>query len=204
MLTGRALGQALEAALRVAKISRSELISHFNVSHTTVSVWVNTGKIPDAKAAKLKDFFEGLVPDDHWEPSSEIEELVPPPDSLPNDTSMETLKGRALGRALEAAMRAKRLSRREFAHKLEVSPTTVHVWEKGKIPQRRLLQLMEFFSDVVGKRHWGLDVIDEYEPCLNGLVKLLQKGLREGRLNNSDIHALSSMASHLATRKTVA
>ncbi len=62
-----------------------------------------------------------------------------------------------LGAAIEAARKAKGITKKALAERFGVKPPSVQDWVKnGTIEQQRLLELIEFFSDVVGPEHWGL------------------------------------------------
>lgn len=128
-LSGRALGDALRAAMRAKDVTWTAVARYFNVSDATFTNWVDAGKINKPTMFKLREFFDGAVPGDHWE--------------VPHQES-------------QAAMRSGALS----------------VTDQN-------LSLSEFISQV-------------------------SSDFKAGLIDECDIIVLASMASHLATRKTVA
>ena len=67
------------------------------------------------------------------------------------------LTGQALGAAIEAARKKKKVTKKAMADAFGVSPPAVQDWvTRGTIDKARLQALWEYFSDVVGPEHWGL------------------------------------------------
>lgn len=68
------------------------------------------------------------------------------------------LTGQALGAAIEKALAAKGLSKTDAARRYGVRNASVTGWIKtGRIATDKLLDIMDFCSDVLGPEHWGLD-----------------------------------------------
>ncbi|MFU6863581.1 MULTISPECIES: S24 family peptidase [Pseudomonas aeruginosa group] len=67
------------------------------------------------------------------------------------------LTGPQLGAAIEAARLAKNMSKKALAEQFGVKPPSVQGWiNTGRIDKAKLIELISFFSDVVGAEHWGL------------------------------------------------
>lgn len=67
------------------------------------------------------------------------------------------LAGQALGKAIEAAIKAKGVRKTKLAEIAGVAPSSVTGWIKsGRIDRDNLLLVMAYFADVVGPEHWGL------------------------------------------------
>ncbi|MCO7513739.1 phage repressor protein [Pseudomonas guariconensis] len=67
------------------------------------------------------------------------------------------LTGTELGKAIEAARLAKGISKKKLAEDFGVAAPSVQGWVKtGRIDKAKLMQLIDYFSDVVDARHWGL------------------------------------------------
>lgn len=67
------------------------------------------------------------------------------------------LTGPQLGAAIEAARIAKGVSKKKLADDFDVKPPSVQGWVKnGRIDKSKLMDLIAYFSDVVGPEHWGL------------------------------------------------
>ena len=73
------------------------------------------------------------------------------------------LTGRELGDAITAAIKLKLASgavasKKEIAEHFGVKPPSIHDWmKKGSIGKEKLPELFEYFSDVVGPEHWGIN-----------------------------------------------
>lgn len=68
------------------------------------------------------------------------------------------LTGPELGAAIESARLAKGVSKKRLAEDFGVKPPSVQGWVKsGRIDKRKLMELIEYFSDVASPQHWGLD-----------------------------------------------
>src|SRR3989304_5554330 len=67
------------------------------------------------------------------------------------------LTGKELGKAIAAAILMKGVSNADVARHFRVKPPSVQGWlTTGRISKKRLPELWEYFSDVVGPEHWGL------------------------------------------------
>ena len=68
------------------------------------------------------------------------------------------LKQEDFGAAIEAARIKKGVSKRDMARHFGVREPSVQGWVKtGRIAKDKLMPLFEYFSDVVGPEHWGLE-----------------------------------------------
>jgi hypothetical protein len=82
------------------------------------------------------------------------------------------LTGPDLGAAIEAARIAKGVSKKKLADDFSVKPPSVQGWvNNGRIDKSKLMDVIAYFSDVVGPEHWGLrpgfsysNVEDEERP----------------------------------------
>lgn len=67
------------------------------------------------------------------------------------------LTGTDLGAAIEAARIAKGVSKKKLADDFSVKPPSIQGWVKnGRIDKSKLMDVIAYFSDVVGPEHWGL------------------------------------------------
>lgn len=67
------------------------------------------------------------------------------------------LTGPELGAAIEAARIAKGVSKKNLADDFSVKPPSIQGWVKnGRIDKSKLMDVIAYFSDVVGPEHWGL------------------------------------------------
>jgi phage repressor protein C with HTH and peptisase S24 domain len=67
------------------------------------------------------------------------------------------LTGPELGAAIEQARVAKRVTKKKLAEDFGVAGPSVQGWVKtGRIDKSKLMELIEYFSDVVKPSHWGL------------------------------------------------
>lgn len=74
------------------------------------------------------------------------------------------LTGPELGAAIEAARIAKGVSKKQLADDFQVKPPSVQGWVKnGRIDKSKLMDVIAYFSDVVGPEHWGLRPGFSYE-----------------------------------------
>ncbi|MDM9595338.1 S24 family peptidase [Pseudomonas guariconensis] len=74
------------------------------------------------------------------------------------------LTGPELGAAIEAARIAKGVSKKQLADDFQVKPPSVQGWVKnGRIDKSKLMDVIAYFSDVVGPEHWGLRSGFSYE-----------------------------------------
>lgn len=74
------------------------------------------------------------------------------------------LTGPELGAAIEAARIAKGVSKKNLADEFSVKPPSIQGWVKnGRIDKSKLMDVIAYFSDVVGPEHWGLRPGFSYE-----------------------------------------
>ncbi|WP_280041214.1 S24 family peptidase [Pseudomonas sp. Hg5Tf] len=74
------------------------------------------------------------------------------------------LTGPELGAAIEAARIAKGVSKKKIADDFQVKPPSIQGWVKyGRIDKSKLMDVIAYFSDVVGPEHWGLRAGFSYE-----------------------------------------
>lgn len=67
------------------------------------------------------------------------------------------LTGPELGAAIDAARIAKGVSKKQLADDFQVKPPSVQGWVKnGRIDKSKLMDVIAYFSEVVGPEHWGL------------------------------------------------
>ena len=67
------------------------------------------------------------------------------------------LTGPELGAAIEAARIAMGVSKKKLADDFNVKPPSVQGWVKnGRIDKSKLMDVINYFADVVGPEHWGL------------------------------------------------
>lgn len=68
------------------------------------------------------------------------------------------LTGEKLGQAIKAAIETKAVTQRAVAEHFGVKPPSVQDWiKRGTIGKEKLPQLWDYFADVAGPRHWGLE-----------------------------------------------
>ena len=68
------------------------------------------------------------------------------------------LTGKKLGDAIEKARVRKGVSKADLAREFGVKPPSIQGWiANGRISKTKLMELIQYFSDVVGAEHWGLD-----------------------------------------------
>ncbi|MFV3332202.1 S24 family peptidase [Pseudomonas sp. NY15437] len=68
------------------------------------------------------------------------------------------LTGLDLGQAIEAARVKKGITKKALAEVFRVAAPSVQGWvTTGRIDKSKLIDVIRFFSDVVGPEHWGLD-----------------------------------------------
>lgn len=74
------------------------------------------------------------------------------------------LTGPELGAAIEAARIAKGVSKKKIADDFLVKPPSIQGWVKtGRIDKSKLMDVINYFADVVGPEHWGLRPGFSYE-----------------------------------------
>ena len=75
------------------------------------------------------------------------------------------LTGPELGAAIAEAIKKKGISKKDLADRFGVQPPSVQDWiKRGTIRKERLTELWEFFSDVCGPEHWGLNQFPFDDP----------------------------------------
>ena len=98
------------------------------------------------------------------------------------------LTGEQLGRALTAAMSLKNVKEHDVAAEFGVKTPSVYGWKAtGRIAQKHLNHLVEYFSDVVPPSHWGMlpllpslpNGVDELEAQLLAIFRQLSDQSRE-------------------------
>lgn len=71
------------------------------------------------------------------------------------------LVGAELGAAIEAARIKKGITKKDLAAAFGIAPPSVQGWvSTGRIDKAKLIEVIRFFSDVVGPEHWGLSKDD--------------------------------------------
>ena len=66
MLTGQALGEALEKAIALKGVSKAQLARDFGVRGPSVHDWIANGRIGKRHIDKLIAYFADVVPASHW------------------------------------------------------------------------------------------------------------------------------------------
>jgi hypothetical protein len=66
MLTGPALGEAIEAARAKKGVTKKAMADHFGVEPPSIQGWVNCGTISKEKLPKLWAYFSDVVGPEHW------------------------------------------------------------------------------------------------------------------------------------------
>lgn len=66
MLTGKELGTAIETALKRKGVSKAQMARDFGVKPPSVSGWVENGRIAKERLPDLFQYFEDVVPPEHW------------------------------------------------------------------------------------------------------------------------------------------
>ncbi|ATN93567.1 CI repressor [Pseudomonas phage VW-6S] len=96
------------------------------------------------------------------------------------------LTGPELGAAIEAARIAKGVSKKNLADDFSVKPPSIQGWVKnGRIDKSKLMDVIAYFSDVVGPGHWGLRPGFSYENLEEGEAKSIDKAGNDGRATSS-------------------
>lgn len=68
------------------------------------------------------------------------------------------LTGEELGRAIDAAIKKKGITKKAVAAHFGIAPPSIQDWVKrGTIDKDKLPKLWALFADVVGPEHWGLE-----------------------------------------------
>lgn len=122
------------------------------------------------------------------------------------------LTGPELGAAIDAARIAKGVSKKQLADDFQVKPPSVQGWVKnGRIDKSKLMDVIAYFSDVVGPEHWGLrpgfsyesipDVPSEpaVDPALTSAADMVRAMLAKQGKNLSDSARAQLIAAAEAT-----
>lgn len=101
------------------------------------------------------------------------------------------LTGPELGAAIEAARIAKGVSKKKLADDFLVKPPSIQGWVKnGRIDKSKLMDVINYFADVVGPEHWGLRPGFSYENLPDGPADILVgqvEGAPDPALSAADI-----------------
>ena len=94
------------------------------------------------------------------------------------------LTGKELGAAIEQARLAKGVSKKKLAEDFGVAPPSVQGWVKtGRIDKSKLMQLMDYFSDVAKPSHWGLsDRVTEFLSISNPADSNVDRDVKESNV----------------------
>lgn len=76
MLTGKQLGQAIEAARLLKGVTKKAMADHFGVRPPSIQDWVNRGTIEKDKLPGLWEYFADVVQPSHWGLTGEAAELA--------------------------------------------------------------------------------------------------------------------------------
>lgn len=91
------------------------------------------------------------------------------------------LKGKELGAAIKKAIDLKVasgaiVSKSDVARHFGIKTPSVYDWiKKGSISKDKLIRLWDYFSDVVGPEHWGIDNTLYNAAKVGGGVAVLQQ-----------------------------
>lgn len=66
MLTGKELGLAIEEAIRLKGVARTDVAAHFGVKPPSVQDWLKRGTISKEKLPGLWSYFSDVVGPEHW------------------------------------------------------------------------------------------------------------------------------------------
>lgn len=66
MYTGKQLGEAIDSARKLKKMSKKALADYFGVKPPSVQDWVNKGTIDKEKLSRLWELFADVVGPEHW------------------------------------------------------------------------------------------------------------------------------------------
>lgn len=109
------------------------------------------------------------------------------------------LTGPELGAAIEAARIAKGVSKKNLADDFSVKPPSIQGWVKnGRIDKSKLMDVIAYFSDVVGPEHWGLRPGFSYENLEDTNDESAIQGSNDGRSMTSS--AADMVRQMLATK----
>ena len=77
MLTGKELGSAIGAAIKLKGVTKAAVARHFGVKPPSISDWINRGNIDKAKLDELFSYFSSVVGPEHWGRTSETTQRWP-------------------------------------------------------------------------------------------------------------------------------
>ena len=66
MLTGKELGAAIEAAIKLKRVRKTDLAREFGVKPPSISDWCKRGTISKDKLMHLFEYFTDVVGPEHW------------------------------------------------------------------------------------------------------------------------------------------
>ncbi|HEY1129179.1 MAG TPA: hypothetical protein VGF12_07230 [Roseateles sp.] len=66
MLTGKDLGAALKAAMKLKGVTQQDVATEFDVLQPSVSGWTRTGRIDKEHIEHLMSYFADVVGPEHW------------------------------------------------------------------------------------------------------------------------------------------
>lgn len=66
MLTGQALGKAIDEAIRLKGVSKAAVARHFGVKGPSIYDWINHGRIGKQHLEAMFDYFADVVGREHW------------------------------------------------------------------------------------------------------------------------------------------
>lgn len=66
MLSGRELGDAIEAARKLKGVQKKDMARHFGVKPPSIQSWVKRGTVAKSRLSKLFAYFEDVVGPEHW------------------------------------------------------------------------------------------------------------------------------------------
>jgi transposase-like protein len=102
------------------------------------------------------------------------------------------LTGPELGKAVAEAIRLKGVSKAAVARHFGIKGPSVYDWiDHGRVGKQHLSGLVDYFSDVVGPEHWGLDFQGAAEPSqpagldlemLKSAIVAVKESLRKAEL----------------------
>lgn len=66
MLTGKALGDAVGAAITLKGVSKAEVARHFNIKGPSIYDWIDHGRVGKRHLTRLVEYFSDVVGPEHW------------------------------------------------------------------------------------------------------------------------------------------
>lgn len=77
MLSGRELGNAIEAARKLKGVQKKDMAQHFGVKPPSIQSWVRRGTVSKSRLSELFAYFADVVGPEHW--GMRPEEMGGPP-----------------------------------------------------------------------------------------------------------------------------